>query len=106
MSGRSRETAKALRAPAPPRVPDLMRAPELATLILLEHALDVAIDALLAEIPTLIDDFHRPSEQGQVVALAHTICRRAAALIDVLRRYRCAVRDAADAPPPGDDLPF
>lgn len=34
----------------------------------------------LAEHMTLIDDFHRPREQGPVVSLAHTICRRAGAL--------------------------
>jgi hypothetical protein len=87
-------------------VPDLVRAPELAAIILLEHALDVATDALVAEIPTLIDDFHRPREEGQVVALAQAICRRADALLHILRRYRRAVRDAATAPQPDDDLPF
>lgn len=106
MSRRARDAARLPPTPAPPTVPDLVRAPELAAIILLEHALDVATDALVAEIPTLIDDFHRPREQGQVVALAHTICRRAAALVDILRRYRRAVRDAAVAPPPDDDLPF
>lgn len=89
-----------------PTVPDLMRAPELAAIILLEHALDVVTAALLAEMPTLFDDFHRPSQEGQVVLLADTICRRATALLDILRRYRRAVRDAAVAPPPDDDMPF
>ena len=110
MSERSRETTRPSRRPppppAPPTVPDLVLAPELAAIILLEHALDVTTDALLAEIPTLIDDFHRPREQGQVVDLAHTICLRAATLLDILRRYRRAVRAAAAAPAPDDDLPF
>ena len=63
--------------PPPPRVPDLIDAPELAAIILLEHALDVAADALLAEHLTLIDDFQRPRDHGPVVALAHAICLRA-----------------------------
>jgi hypothetical protein len=71
---------------APPTVPDLVDAPELAALILLEHALDVAANTLLAEHMTLIDDFHSPREQGPVVSLAHTICHRAGALRDTLVR--------------------
>ncbi len=95
---------------APPTVPDLVDAPELAAIILLEHALDVAASALVAEHMTLIDDFHRPCEQGPVLSLAYTICRRAGALRDILVRYRRAVRDAAashaDENAPDDDLPF
>ena len=93
-----------------PTVPDLVDAPELAAIILLEHALDVAVSALVAEHMTLIDDFHRPQEQGPVVSLAHTIRRRAGALRDTLVRYRRAVRDAATSAAadsaPDDDLPF
>jgi hypothetical protein len=96
--------------PVPPTVPDLVGAPELAAIILLEYALDVAASALVAEHMTLIDDFHRPREQGPVVSLAHTICLRAGALRDTLVRYRRAVRDAAAstdaADAPDDDLPF
>jgi hypothetical protein len=95
---------------APPTVPDLVGAPELAAIILLEHALDVAATALVAEHMTLIDDFHRPREQGAVVSLAHTICLRAGALRDTLVRYRRAVRDAAASAhadeATDDDLPF
>jgi hypothetical protein len=95
---------------ASPTVPDLIDAPELAAIILLEHALDVAASAILAEHMTLIDDFHRPREQGPVVSLAHTICRRAGALRDTLVRYRRAVRDAAASAAADhandDDLPF
>jgi hypothetical protein len=78
-----------------------MQAPELAAIILLEHALDVATDALLAEHTTLIDDFQSPPQQGAIVRLAHAICCRAATLREVLRRYRGAVRDATT--PPGHD---
>lgn len=95
--------------PSPPTVPELVHAPELATIALLEHALDLAAQALLAEHQTLADDFARASDDGPVLALAHTICHRAAALEQALRRYRQAVRDAVA--PSGsrdrdDDLPF
>jgi hypothetical protein len=95
---------------APPTVPDLVDAPELAAIILLEHALDVAADALVAEHMTLIDDFHNPRQQGPVVSLAHTIRLRASALRETLVRYRRAVRDAAASAAadnaPDDDFPF
>jgi hypothetical protein len=80
--------------PPPPTVPDLVDAPELAAVILLEHALGVVTDALLAEHPTLIDDFTVAHSKSAVLAHAVTIGRRASALRDVLRRYRRAVRDA------------
>ncbi len=61
---RTRRRATTLVPPPSPTVPDIEAAPELAAIILLEHALDVVGNALLAEHPTLIDDFHRPSEEG------------------------------------------
>jgi hypothetical protein len=93
---------------APPTVPDLVLAPELAAIVLLEHALEVTANSLVAEHLTLTDDFHRPRDQGPVVSLAHTICLRAAALRDTLVRYRRAVRDAAphDDDTADDDRPF
>jgi len=103
-----KRTRRVQPAPAPPRVPDLVLAPELAAIILLEHALDVAADALLAEHPTLIDDFHRPRDQGPIVFLAHAICLRSAALRETLWRYRRAVSEAATPPAhdPSDDNSF
>jgi len=95
--------------PSPPRVPELILAPELATILLLEHALDIAAQALLAEHPTLADDFATARDDAPVLALAGTIRRRAAALERVLRRYRRAVRDSArplQSEDPSDDLPF
>jgi len=95
--------------PSPPTVPELVQAPELATIVLLEHALDLAAHALLAEHPTLADDFAGARDDGPVLTLASTICRRAAALEQALRRYRQAVRDAASPARScgrGDDLPF
>ncbi len=53
----TRPRAKKTAAPAtlpPPTVFDLVDAPELAAVILLEHALGVVIDALLAEHPTVL----------------------------------------------------
>ena len=95
--------------PSPPTVPELVHAPELATIALLELALHLAAQALLAEHPTLADDFARTRDDAPVLALAHNICRRAAALEQALRRYRQAVRDAV-APSRNcdrdDDLPF
>lgn len=98
-------------APPPPTVPDLVVAPELAAIILLEYALDCAASALVAQHPTLIDDFYSPRDQGPVVALAHTICLRSGTLRDTLVRYRRAVRDAAPSSPAAgnptdDDLLF
>jgi hypothetical protein len=90
-------------------VPDLILAPELAAIILLEHALDVATHALLAEHPTLVDDFAR-ARDAPVLSLAHQICLRAGALEDTLRRYRHAVADVARSRSANDDadtdLPF
>jgi hypothetical protein len=86
----------------------LVHAPELATVVLLEHALSVAVDALLAEHMTLIDDFRSPRERGPTTFLAHMICRRAASLSEALWRYRRAVREADSQAPqePSDDNSF
>ncbi len=95
-------------APPEPTVPDFAGAPELAAVFVLERALDVVARALLAEHPTLIDDFHRP-RRGNVENLAGAICLRAATLRENLVAYRCAVRDASrpsDAEDPDADLPF
>jgi hypothetical protein len=101
VKARRRRVRAATLAPPPPSVPDLVQAPELAAIILLEHTLAVVRDALVAEHPTLIDDLMRPREQGAVVLLAHLICHREATLREILRRYRRAVRDAAMPLPEG-----
>ena len=74
-------------------MPDLVLAPELAAIVILEHALAIARDALLAEHMTLIDDFSA-HEQSPVLLLARVICRREAALRGTLQRYRRAVHNA------------
>ena len=95
--------APTLPPPAPPTVTDLEAAPELAVIILLEHALDVVREALLAEHPTLIDDFRRPEDDGPILSLANLICLRAPTLRDALRRYRRAVRLATSSTQRNDD---
>ncbi len=100
---RTRRQATAVPPPAAPTVTDLETAPELAAVILLEHALDVVREALLAEHPTLIDDFRRPEDDGPVLSLANTICLRAPNLRDALRRYRRAVRLATSSTQRNDD---
>ena len=88
-------------------MPELVLAPELAAIILLELALDVAMSALVAEHPTLVDDVARERDGDPAVSLAHAICRHSGVLEDILRRYRRVVRDAARSTlAREDDLPF
>jgi hypothetical protein len=96
-------------AAKPPTPSDLVLGPELAVLSVLAYVLNIATAALLAEHPTLIDDFRRPHDDGPVVSLANTICRRAADLTHTLAAYHRAVREAAeplDHDKPDADLPF
>ncbi len=104
MSRRNRAPQPATKTPTPP---DLVLDPELAVLSVLAHVLDIAAAALLAEHPTLIDDLRNPHQDGPVVSLASTLCRRASALANTLAAYDRAVRDAAAARTDADqDLPF
>lgn len=104
MPRRRRQPRHPVCSPSPP---DLVLAPELAILAVLAHVLDAAAAALLAEHPTLIDDFRRPRDDGRVLALASTLCRRAAALADTVANYDRAVRDAMAPTNDADqDLPF
>jgi len=92
-----------------PAVPELVLSPELSAVFLLEHALRVTCSMLLAEHPTLIDEYARARDHDPVVALAYVLCRRCTALELTLRRFRAAVRtafDAASAPDDNSDLPF
>ena len=91
----------------PPTPPDLILDPELAVLAVLAYVLDIATAALLAEYPSLVDDLRRPRDDGPLVALAGTLCRRASDLNDVLAAYERAVReDAASRSNDDHDLPF
>jgi hypothetical protein len=85
----------------------VMDAPELAALALLEHAINVAHVAVLAQHLDLLDPdapFHREPQPGGELTMP--FFKRAHALLTVIRRYRSAVAQAAarlDASR-GDDL--
>ena len=75
---------------------DVMDAPELAALALLEHAIDVARVAVLAQHVDLLDPdppFRREPQPGG--ELTRPFLARAHALWVVTRRYRAAVAQAA-----------
>jgi len=94
-------------AAKPPTPPDLILDPELAVLAVLAYVLDIATAALLAEYPSLVDDFRRPHDDGPIVALASKLCRRASDLHDTLAAYVQAVHeDAASRSQDDHDLPF
>jgi hypothetical protein len=86
---------------------DLLAAPELAAIDLLDHAVHVAGLALLAQYPHLLgDEYGRVPHDGDAVAeLAERLLRRARALDRVIARYRRAVANAQRADS-NDDLPF
>jgi hypothetical protein len=75
-------------------------APELATIALLEAALETVTPALVAEHMTLVDELRLPKDDGPVVFLAHQITRHAAGLLALLARYRRAVQDCQSRPSP------
>jgi hypothetical protein len=87
-----------------PTVPDLVDAPELAAVVVLEHALDVVTDALLAEHPSSSTTSPWLATTG-VLSYAHAIRRRAPSLRSARGRYRRAVREATtpQAHDPSDD---
>ncbi|MGH7440638.1 MAG: hypothetical protein ACRENE_33520 [Polyangiaceae bacterium] len=93
-------------APAALSLVDLLNAPELAVLDVLDHALHVARVALIAQHPHLLGD-----ECGRVCHDGDRIARRAAELIDraldlsgAVRRYRRAITNATALR--DDDFPF
>jgi hypothetical protein len=102
-------TRRPMTRPAPdfPLVPyDLSRAPELASLALVQEALHISVLSLVAEHPTL---------QNEPTAQEPSSLRRARRLIaavgtfhNALSRYRDAVYHALCPPPapPRDDLHF
>jgi hypothetical protein len=85
---------------------ELLNAPELAVLDVLDHALHVARVALIAQYPHLLGD-----ECGRMHLDGDPIAQSAADLIDqafdvsiVLRRYRRAIANATTVR--DDDFPF
>lgn len=86
---------------------DLIAAPELAALELLDHALHLAVLAVVAQYPHLLGDEsgHVRHHGDSLAAMAERLLNATAALRPVLERYRVAVVDARhDAN--DDDLPF
>lgn len=83
-----------------------MNAPELAALVLLEQAIDVARIAVLAQHHDLLDpDAPRPRAPEPGAHLTESFFTRAHALQVVVRRYRAAVAIAALPPErPADDV--
>ena len=75
----------------------LAAAPELATLALLETALNVCTAALLAEHPTLGHDL-RPDPEPPSLREARRLLAAAHRLIHTVARYRNAVVDSLVAP--------
>lgn len=97
-----------------PTPPEIGRAPEVALLAVLDHALDVAAAAIVAAHPNILDDepFYRRLDRPEMKA-ADQILTRARRLRDALDRYRCAIAalhaNADHEPEPSgspDDLPF
>jgi hypothetical protein len=86
---------------------DLIAAPELAALKLLDHALHVATLAVLAQYPHLLgDEYGQVRHDGDPVALmAERLLDATAKLRPVLELYRRAVVDARHDRD-DDDLPF
>jgi hypothetical protein len=99
----TRKNASVLPRPLHPS--DLVMAPELAALSIVEGALQTALLALCAAHPTL-QDFAEPGEPLSL-RRARRLVSAAANLDRVLDRYRSAVYDAiTPLPPSHDDLPF
>lgn len=81
-----------------------MDAPELAALALLEHAIDVARVAVLAQHVELLDpDPPFRSEPKPGGELTRPFLARAHALLIVIRRYRAAIAQAAASSCSADD---
>ena len=85
----------------------VMDAPELAALALLEHAIDVASIALLAQHLDLLDpDPPRKRDPQPGGDLTTPFFARARALSAVIRRYRAAVAHPAPMPDRSRDEDF
>jgi hypothetical protein len=105
MTGAERMGARRRRAAAVTLV-DLLNAPELAMLDVLDHAVHVVRLALIAQHPHLLGD-----EYGRVCTHDDPIAQGAAEIIDsaldlsvALRRYRHAIANASTLR--DDDFPF
>jgi hypothetical protein len=88
----------------------LDRAPHLGVLVVVDHAIGVAVSAVMAEFPALMGDPHpwRPDPPDQ--AAARRLVRHLCACARALSRYRRALKPLLEPPPPppsgNDDLDF
>jgi hypothetical protein len=105
MTGAARIDGRRRRAAALTLV-DLLNAPELAMLDVLEHAVHVARVALIAQHPHLLgDESERTGTDGDPIAQrAAEIIDRALDLAGALRRYRRVIANASTLC--DDDFPF
>jgi hypothetical protein len=97
-----------------PTPPEIDRAPEIALLAVLDHALDTAAAAVIAAHPNILDDepLYRRLDRPEMKA-ADAILTRARRLRDALDQYRRAIAalhsnaDPGWEPPGGpDSIPF
>ena len=106
MTRRARAATRPRSAGSPLMLVDLLNAPELAVLDVLQHAVHVARVALIAQHPHLLGD-----ERGQMHLDGDPIAQSAAEIIDrafdlsvALQRYRRAIANATDLR--DDHFPF
>lgn len=88
-----------------PRTEDLAFEPELAPLALLEAALAITVQALIARNPELLagDDAIR---QVPLAAAAHNIVALYREMHDALSKYRALLPPACEPQAGFDDIPF
>jgi hypothetical protein len=84
-----------------PSVEQLWAAPELATLAVLETAIDMAILAVTAVYPEMQDQ--DPDDQTDSLRAALVVIEDARILIASMARYRLVLRRVRDR---ADDMPF
>lgn len=89
-----------------PTTLDFILAPELAALAIVDHAIDVALSALIAAQPPLAGDpppYWVRDAHTRPILIARTLSKRAARLQHLLRAYHAAV--LAEARDRNDDYP-
>jgi hypothetical protein len=106
MSGVGRRGTRRRDTPARLTVVDVLNAPELAVLDVLDHAAHLANAALIAQHPHLLGDEHERSanDRDPVREYAAEVINCAFALSRAVRRYRVAIANASTLR--DDDFPF
>jgi hypothetical protein len=94
--------------PELPTPPDIALRPELASLALLEAALEITVRALIATYPQLQDDEVWRLDRTQLCKTAGSIVMLADSLTQEIRSYSAAPPTADPSGPsdPDDDIPF